>query len=119
MSENTTTMSSEIQITSEKLTYIKELLQRNLKCSENEANEYIDYMYGNPDHIREIIKKMIPAIENDRIEYLKSQIVDSPPNQFNIDNLAPMMCLTTWKLMDKPVTLGLLNFTLESLLIQK
>ena len=119
MSENTTNMSSENQITSEKLNNITKLLQRILKCSQIEANEYIEYMTGNPDHIQEIIKQMITAIENDRIEYLKSRIVDSPPNQFNINNLGPMMGLSTWELMEKPVMLSILNVIFKSLVIQK
>ncbi|MCK9576984.1 MAG: hypothetical protein M0R51_13865 [Clostridia bacterium] len=55
-----------------KLTEIKQILQHNLKCSENEASEYITDMKGNPKYIQEVITKLITAIENDRIEYAKS-----------------------------------------------
>lgn len=101
-----------------KLTEIKQILQHNLKCSENEASEYITDMKGNPNYIQEVITKLITAIENARIEYAKSLIKDTPTNQFNINNLSPMMYLSTWETMDKPIFLGIFNHMFKFLLIK-
>ena len=75
-------------------------------------------MYGNPDHIQEIIKKIIDIMENDRIEFANSWIVDSPPNQFNINNLGPMMHISTWETMDKPIFLSMYNHIFKFLSIK-